>query len=151
MIRLFEGREVEGTYKGLLTLFVSGDVDLDTIHRHFNPARHRQIYFGADNLSIVNWDVVKRFVDTMVKLPIIVTVETSSPVPSMVVNWIHVVFKINGLTEKDINDVLETVPFHRLQIKFDSVHCSYLMPADNIIWNLRSEISNDKELWWRNS
>lgn len=147
MIRVFEGIEAEGQYKGLRTLFVSGDVPLDTILFYFDSGRQRQVYFGADNLSLVNWDTIKRFVDLVRKDVVIVTVETSSPIPATVANWIHVVFKINGLNEKDIEEVLETVPVHRCQIKFDSVKCSHLIPAERVIWNLRSDILGDKELW----
>jgi hypothetical protein len=40
---------------------------------------------------------------------------------------------------------------HRIQIKFDSVDVTYMVQPEHIMWNERSDISKDKELWWRNS
>jgi hypothetical protein len=146
-VRLFEGYEAEGQYKGLLTLFISGDVPFEKIKDTFYVAKHRQLYFGADKLSTVNWITVKAVLSMVYKSPCIVSVETNGPIPEEFSNWIHCIFKINGLDEIQLGQLLSSMPSHRTSIKFDTSGCTYVAPLDRFMWNQQSDTYKDKELW----
>ena len=61
MIRLFEGYEAEGRFRGVKTLFVAGNVPYDIIAPLLKAVEtgYNQVYFGADNCSEINWLTVK--------------------------------------------------------------------------------------------
>jgi hypothetical protein len=142
--RLYEGYEVEGVFQGLFTLFVSGDVPLLIIIKYLNETKYRQVYFGADNLSQINWETVLGLV--VMKVKPIITVEVSSAIPTGLLGEVYIVLKINGLTEKQLSDALESMPDEKMQIKFDTEKCSYLIPVNRLISNQRNAILQDKEL-----
>ena len=148
MIRLFEGKEVEGRFKGAWTLFVSGDVPTQQIFSYNNLIKRcSQLYFGADNCSYVNWNTVRECVGFFP----IVTVELGD---NLVFNdiyyceGINLVLRIDKLTLGEMTLILENlIDKSRIQLKFDTQAKSYLAPASAFISNWKSAIQEDTELW----
>lgn len=145
MIRLFEGKEAEGIFSGKWTLFVSGNVPFSKIV-NFRKT-HRQIYFGADGRSPINWETVRKCLD---RLPCTITAEVTVPVPRDIAldPEFHVIVFVQ-VDEIKLQSVLESVEImqERVQLKFDSEMNSWLFPMTGTLTNERSEILGDKELW----
>jgi len=103
---LFEGVEVEGKYKGKFTLFVAGDVDFDIIKSYLNKKNYQQIYFGANNQSVVtDYEVIKKvkenYPDLIVSLEVLCENLFFIPINILFNKNIHIIitFKNFGIRE----------------------------------------------------
>jgi hypothetical protein len=147
MTRLFEGREAEGMFRGLMTLFVAGEVTYTQITDEFKATVHRQIYFGADGCSKIKWSAVRACIDN---LPCIATAEVAETVPrdlALAPEFFVIIPVDTALL--DLQAVLDSVDEmrDRVQLKFNTNQRSYLFPLTSTKYNNRSDIEHDKELW----
>ena len=159
-MRLFEGTEVEGQFRGLWTLFVEGDVPFEEIYSRVNNG-YGQVYFGAGRCSEINWDTVIRVCRTFNN---IVTAEISKPVPirSDFQSNLHIVvnldlsFNASGDSESRFRVLHSIRPFEarKVQLKFDVwqggnawLTRTYVLPFRTALVNSQIEIHDDKELW----
>jgi hypothetical protein len=150
-VRLFEGYEAEGRYRGIKTLFVSGDVPWENIEKELlnKVYFYSQVYFGADGCSEVNWDSVDNAI--VCSGVDIVSVEIGSrnvfsklPLSSK----LHLVINLDRLTRHNLEDVLSAIQLPKqVQIKFDTTSKSCLAPYIAFMCNNHEDINSDKEIW----
>jgi len=104
------GREVEGRFKGLRTLFVKGNQNTDQIKNLIAQESPNMLYFGAGNQSkVTDFNVIRNFLE---KLP--VTLEIS---------------------EKRLKTLPENIIKHKnlhLVITFKNKYLTKLKPTDSI-------------------
>jgi hypothetical protein len=146
-MRLFEGREVEGRFTGLWTLFVSGDVPHDRIIWYLRTGNYHQVYFGADNCSEINISTVDKLLG--VGLVDIVTVELGDNYTRYLPDHrqLHYMLNVQKLTKLEISTILSSSRTENVQIKFTSDNRCYVAPAICFFSNLRTAIHADTELW----
>lgn len=154
-MRLFEGNEAEGQFKGMPTLFISGDVPIVQIKKYLTN-HHKQVYFGADGCTVVNWDNVYQLLSITNH---IVTAEVRVPVPPNVVQMpmffcvVNLQFaeeQFRGIpTQRALNRIMQSVVEmeERVQIKFDTDVCTCMFPLTGVLINEQVDILNDIELW----
>jgi hypothetical protein len=157
MIRLFEGQEAEGRFRGVTTLFIVGDVPYPRIEeyaRSMNEVsvckKYVQLYFGADNCSYINWFTVDKIIERKYELSNIVTVETTVGVPHEFTDDRSNLYAIINLDKtKNLRAALASVDNmkDRVQLKFDTDERSYLIPYAYVFVNNKSDIKTDVELW----
>ena len=155
-MRLFEGYEAEGRFRGVKTLFVSGDVPFEKIRNHAvvpeNLAatciRYGQIYFGADGCSAIDWDSVYK----CTKILPIVSVELgqNNLPPSWEIllhSYVHPIINIQKFDEHALMKVTDALWGPNVQVKFSTENRNWLAPLPAFLQNRKSDIEKDKELW----
>lgn len=146
-MRIFEGYEAEGRFRGVKTLFVSGKVPFEKI-KEFNLPLYGQVYFGADGCTEIDWKAVGKCIQI---LPIVTVELCESNLPSSNVilfhTYIHPIVNIGKFTPHGLQQLLENVHNETMQLKFSTETRNYLAPVKSFLSNWKSDIQKDKELW----
>ena len=155
-MRLFEGKEVEGQFKGLWTLFVEGIVPtkkiLETVSAEIDClGGYQQIYFGA------GWPIsdIDKFILYRVgqQFKGIVTAQSYIPVISHDVfrdcEQFHIVLPLWHEHSQQTLDHYEYYGYdkRRIQVKFDSKFFTHVWRLDRSDHNLKTEVENDVTIW----
>jgi len=122
MGRLFKGRELEGRYQEVPTLFVEGNESYDKIVDTAKEHNLGHVYFGA-NKTEVDWiNMLPIIID--VSETYLVTVETTDPktVPQEVKGCVHIIWRIENQDMELLKDEdtikIETKEYVRCIPKF---------------------------------
>lgn len=151
-MRVFEGYEAEGRFRGLWTLFVAGDVPFEEIEKRLDRTNqskpYNQVYFGADNCSTVNWETVKQCRNYY---GLIITAEVKDPVPFFpaIDHMDNLTIMIPVQKTDNLDDVIDSIKCNvsTVQIKFETDRSVYVCCLSDFVDNSKIEYSQDKELW----
>jgi hypothetical protein len=149
-VRLFEGYEAEGRFRGIKTLFVADEVPWDNISRVLDlHTSYGQIYFGADDCSAIDWNVVNQCTQI---LPVITVELGDNNLPKsntvLLHGYVHPILNVDRLNKHALRELLENnVNNDRTQVKFETETKCYLAPIKSFIQNWKTDIQKDKELW----
>ena len=149
-MRLFQGYEAEGRYKGVKTLFVSGDVPWERIEFFLiHNVSYTQVYFGADHCSTINWGSIEEAIAcSMVDIVTVEIGDNNYPYKIPISSKLHFVLNLNKLTISEVQMLLVSIRLpNQIQIKFDSEKCTYVGPYTAFMCNVKSDIDADTELW----
>lgn len=143
-MKYFYGKELEGKYKGLNTLFIAGSGNIDEINERldylFQDNKNVQhLYFGAYwQTPIENWNIVKHFSEYyLLKISVEVLIEEWVNIPNYIKENENIHLMLTYKTKDNIKRNNLTI---KLENK-DSILC-----YTDYISNDYSEYSNDIDL-----
>lgn len=147
MIRIFEGKEVEGHLRGWTTLFVQGRAGATLIERYLQT-KHHQLYLGAGKSYTYDSDAA--FYIAEAKPWLVVTLETSGIIEHslrLCRNVRQVIPLTPGASQTlDYYFSQDNAFLHNVSLKFDTSRYTLVAPETSFIVNDQSEIANDVTL-----
>ena len=139
------GRELEGQYSTLWTLFVVGDQSAQDICNALKKCQESRsvivghLYFGAGNQSVVtNYDILRYFVSLGYFVTYEILVEQINSVPQDILEGCHIMVCIK-------NNILDSLKPNDT-IKFETDNQIYCSAKNQFIANDFSGYQNDVEI-----
>jgi len=141
-MKLWIGKEKEGFYKGLYTLFVgSSTITAEDIFNTIETEKRaiQQVYFGAGRCTTINYGVVKKLLkkhdnilDFLITLEIDINELNKAPKDILSSNHIEWIITINNTNF----NLLKKIPNVQTQLKMQSVEtkekCLYIASMQNV-------------------
>lgn len=133
--KLWIGKEVEGKFRGLFTLFIQGNANVNIIENCSKTYKITHLYFGAGKQSKINWKTVRHFI----KNGHLITIDVNNlkNIPSDIYDNVHIMYSIKN---KDVEHLKESD-----SIKIES---NYVLTSivSNLDITYPFEYKNDEEI-----
>lgn len=133
---LWVGIEAEGRLKGLKTLFISRNLNYETIFRIADKHKCSHLYFNAGKRQINAWDIVEKFIGSK----FIITVEATSliSIPQKILKNCHIMLRIEN---NNVNFLKPTDT-----IKIETQYCVHCITKEQMIQTSINDYKNDEAI-----
>lgn len=151
--KLWVGKEAEGVFRGVHTLFVKGDVPVRNIEEFLftTDARNpiKQVYFGAGDQSEINWNTVSAIAE---KRGVLITVDTFLPHWEILTLYASIWWMVPLEKLSNPNKTLEMcyrspTVIQRTQIKIQTERGWIVVPLSSFVYNSDDDYTSDKVVW----